>query len=93
MAEQIVMGGQNRMFIREGVVHRPSHPWSEGTRRLLQFCRAEGLEFVPEWRGHDEQGNEVFEYIEGEVGNYPFTRISQESHRSHQCWENIAEIS
>ena len=71
MTEKIVTGGQNRMLVREGGVHRPSHRWSDGTRRLLQFCRAEGLEFVPEWRGRDEQGNEVFEYIEGEVGNYP----------------------
>jgi hypothetical protein len=71
MSEKIVSGGQNRVFIRGGVVYRPSHPWSEGTRRLLDFCRAEGLEFVPEWHGHDEDGNEIFEYIEGEVGNYP----------------------
>jgi len=71
MEEKVVIGGQNRMFVRNGVVHRPSHPWSDATRRLLQFCRAEGLEFVPEWRGRDEHGNEIFEYIEGEVGNYP----------------------
>lgn len=71
MEEQIAIGGQNRVFICGGVVHRPRHPWSDGTRRLLQFCRAEGLGFVPEWRGRDEQGNEIFEYIEGEVGNYP----------------------
>lgn len=38
---------------------------------MLDFCRAEGLEFVPEWHGRDEDGNEIFEYIEGEVGNYP----------------------
>jgi Phosphotransferase enzyme family len=71
MSEKIVSGGQNRVFIRGGVVYRPSHPWSEGTRLLLDFCRAEGLEFVPEWRGRDEDGNEKFEYINGEVGNYP----------------------
>jgi hypothetical protein len=59
------------MIVRDGAVHRPSHPWSDGIRRLLQFCRTEGLEFVPEWRGQDEQGNEIFEYLDGEVGNYP----------------------
>ena len=64
MSEEIVSGGQNRVFIRGGVVYRPSHPWSEGTRLLLDFCRAEGLEFVPEWRGRDEDGHEKFEYIE-----------------------------
>jgi hypothetical protein len=71
MSEKIVSGGQNRVFIRRGVDYRPSHPWSEGTRRLLDFCRAEGLEFVPKWHGRDEDGNEIFEYIEGKVGNYP----------------------
>ena len=71
MKEQIVIGNQNRMRIHDGLVHRPSHPWSDGTRRLLEFCRAEGLGFVPEWRGRDEQGNELFENVEGEVGNYP----------------------
>ena len=70
MEEKVVIGGQNRMFVRNGAVHRPSHPWSDGTRRLLEFSRGEGLEFVPEWRGRDEHGNEIFEYIEGEVGNY-----------------------
>ena len=29
------------------------------------------MEFVPEWRGRDEDGHESFEYIEGQVGNYP----------------------
>jgi hypothetical protein len=50
MDEQILIGNQNRMIIRDGVVHRPSHPWSDGIRRPLQFCRTEGLKFVPEWR-------------------------------------------
>ena len=72
MEEQIVIGNQNRVSIRNGVVHRPSHPWSDGTKQLLQFCRAEGLEFVPEWRGRDKQGNEILEYIEGQVGTYPW---------------------
>jgi hypothetical protein len=58
MSEERVSGGQNRVLIRGEVVYRPSHPWSEGTRRLPDFCRAEGLEFVPEWRGRDEDGNE-----------------------------------
>jgi Ser/Thr protein kinase RdoA (MazF antagonist) len=71
MEEQIITGNQNRIRIRDGVVHRPSHAWSDGIKCLLQFCRTEGLEFVPEWRGRDEQGNEIFEYIDGEVGNYP----------------------
>jgi hypothetical protein len=45
----------------------------------LQFCRAEGLEFVPEWRGRDEQGNEIFEHLEGEVGNYPLPEFLKNS--------------
>jgi hypothetical protein len=68
MDEQILIGNQNRMIIRDGAVHRPSHPWSDGIRRLLQFCRTEDLEFVPEWRGQDEQGNEIFEYQNGREG-------------------------
>jgi hypothetical protein len=84
MSEKIVSGGQNRVFIREGLVYRPSHPWSEGTRRLLDFCRAEGLEFVPEWHGRDEDGK-IFEYIEGEVG--------KEYDSGRHCRKDAAKIS
>ena len=42
MEEQIIVRNQNRVSIRNGVVHRPNHPWSDGTRQLLQFFRAQG---------------------------------------------------
>ena len=46
MEEQIVIGDQNRMIIRVGVVTDQVHPWSDGIMHLLQFCPTEGLEFV-----------------------------------------------
>ena len=69
MSEEIVSGGQNRVFIRGEFVYRPSHPWSEGTRRLLDFCHAEGLEFVPEWHGRDKDGKARRAAPTAEIGN------------------------
>ena len=63
MDKQIVIDNQNRMIIRVGVVTDQVHPWSDGIMHLLQFCPTEGLEFVPEWRGQDEQETSSSSFI------------------------------
>jgi hypothetical protein len=51
------------MIIRVGVVTDQVHPWSDGIMHLLQFCPTEGLEFVPEWCGQDEQETSSSSFI------------------------------
>lgn len=38
---------------------------------LLDRLRAAGVAGVPAWRGVDDQGRDIFDYLPGEVGNYP----------------------
>lgn len=73
--EQVLSGGQNTVTIRNELVTRPTHPWSQGTRLLLDHCRSAGLAFVPAYKGTDNNGNQLLEYIEGTVGHYPL-----------ECW-------
>ena len=78
MKKKILSGGQNEVVLIGESVHRPRHHWSETTRRLLAVCRKAGLDFVPQWKGVDAEGNEVFSYISGEVGNDPWPRFMKE---------------
>jgi aminoglycoside phosphotransferase (APT) family kinase protein len=65
-------GGINRVVLIGDAVHRPSAPWSAATRELLSLLHSEGLP-VPAWRGTDEQGRDVLDYLPGEVGHYPLS--------------------
>lgn len=52
MSEEIVSGGQNRVFIRGGFVYRPSHPWSskkritERAKAAIQNLSGAGIKFT-----------------------------------------------
>ncbi len=48
-------------------VHRPSTPNSEFIRCLLRHLAARGFEGAPEPLGTDDQGRDVFTYLEGTV--------------------------
>ena len=71
MPNEIVSGGQNTVRISGDRVTRSHPPWSLATRKLLAVCAEKQLDFVPKWLGQDKDGNEVFEYMDGEVGHYP----------------------
>jgi aminoglycoside phosphotransferase (APT) family kinase protein len=64
-------GGVNRVVRVANTVRRPAHPWSPAVRELVRHLRAAGVTGVPAWHGIDEQGRDVFDYLPGEVGNYP----------------------
>jgi len=71
MKSQTFSGGQNTVRIFGDRVTRTHHPWSLAIRKLLAVCAEKQLDFVPKWLGQDKAGNEVFEYMDGEVGHDP----------------------
>lgn len=69
---ELAGGGINRVSRIGDAVHRPSAPWSPATRELLTVLREAGLP-VPAWRGTDDQGRDVLDYLPGDVGHYPLS--------------------
>jgi hypothetical protein len=69
---ELAGGGINRVSRIGDAVHRPSAPWSPATRELLTVLREAGLP-VPAWRGTDDEGRDVLDYLPGDVGHYPLS--------------------
>lgn len=69
---ELTGGGINRVVRIGDTVHRPSAPWSPAAKELLTTLHAAGLP-VPAWRGTDDQGRDVVDYLPGEVGHYPLS--------------------
>jgi len=69
---ELAGGGINRVVRIGDAVHRPSAPWSPATRELLSVLHGAGLP-VPAWRGTDDQGRDVLDFLPGEVGHYPLS--------------------
>ena len=69
---ELAGGGINRVVRVGDAVHRPSAPWSPAMRELLTVLHGAGLP-VPAWRGTDDQGRDVLDYLPGEVGHYPLS--------------------
>ena len=69
---ELAGGGINRVVQIGDAVHRPGAPWSPAMRELLPLLHSEGLP-VPAWRGTDDAGRDVLDYLPGEVGHYPLS--------------------
>ncbi|HSF26418.1 MAG TPA: phosphotransferase [Actinomycetes bacterium] len=54
-------------------VRRPARPWTPAVRVLLDRLRAAGVSQAPAWRGVDDQGRDVFDFLPGDVGSYPLS--------------------
>lgn len=68
MDEQALSGGNMSGAVRvAGTVRKPSQPQSATIQRLLAHVRAQGVSWVPEPLGTDEQGRDVWSFIAGEV--------------------------
>jgi hypothetical protein len=68
MDEQALSGGNMGGAVRVGsTVRKPSKRQSATIRRLLTHVRAQGVTWVPEPLGTDEQGRDVWSFIAGEV--------------------------
>lgn len=66
-------GGVNRVVRVGSTVRRPARAWSPATRALVRHLRASGVDGVPAWHGIDERGRDIFDFLPGEVGNYPLS--------------------
>jgi aminoglycoside phosphotransferase (APT) family kinase protein len=84
---ELAGGGINRVVRIGNAVHRPSAPWSPATRELLTVLHRAGLP-VPAWRGTDDQGRDVLDYLPGNVGHYPLS----ESVRSEAALVSAARL-
>lgn len=71
MVNKVLSGGQNDVVVTADTVLRQYHPWSGAIRKLLQNCEEKGLDIVPKWLGTNLDGQDVFQYMEGEVAHYP----------------------
>ena len=68
MTEEALSGGNMGGAVRVGsTVRKASKPQSATIQRLLSHVRAQGVTWVPEPLGTDEQGREVWSFIAGEV--------------------------
>jgi len=73
-AEIELTGGGVNEVVRVGTtVRRPARQWSPAVRALVATLRAAGVQGIPAWHGVDGQGRDIFDYLPGEVGNYPLS--------------------
>lgn len=73
-AEETLVGGGTTEVVRIGkTVRRPRNPWSPAVHALLRHLRSVGFEAAPESLGVDDAGRDVFGYVPGEVGHYPWS--------------------
>lgn len=71
MTEELA-GGNSGAVIRDGDrIRKPAGPWTPQVHALMHALRRQGVPWVPEPFGIDEEGREVIEYVEGDVGIYP----------------------
>lgn len=74
MTEEALTGGGTTEVVRVGdTVRRPHSPWSPAVHALLTHLRSAGFDAAPDSFGRDDQGRDVFSYLPGEVGHYPWT--------------------
>lgn len=66
--EQVLAeGGVTRVLRVRDTVRRPVRPFTATVQAFLSHLWAEGLDFVPEPLGYDEQGREVLRFVPGDV--------------------------
>jgi len=69
---EILEGGNMGGAVRVGgTVRRPAGPWSPTVQRLLGHLRRQGLDWVPEPLGVDDEGRDRVSYLPGMVPQDP----------------------
>lgn len=56
-----------RVFVADGIVHRPFRPWTPTIQRLLLQLHADGHDFTPEPLGYDDRW-ELLRFVPGRSG-------------------------
>lgn len=66
--EQVLAEGGVTRVVRVGnTVRRPVRPFTATVQAYLAYLRTQGVDFVPEALGHDDQGREVLGFVPGDV--------------------------
>lgn len=66
--EQVLAENGLTRVVRVGdTVRRPARPFTATVQAFLQHLWSQGVQFVPEPLGYDEQGREVLRYVPGDV--------------------------
>ena len=60
-------GSVTRVTLVGDTVRRPTRPFTATVQAFLSHLWAEGVDFVPEPLGYDEQGREVLRFVPGDV--------------------------
>ncbi len=68
MDGEILSGGTTTVVRIGRTVRRPVRAWSEAVQWLLAGLAAAQVRGVPRWRGVDEEGREVLDFLPGEAG-------------------------
>lgn len=72
-------GGAQRHVVRVGnTVHIPVHRRSDYVADLLGHLERVGFEGAPRWLGREEDGRDVFTYVDGSVPGDPPYRLSDD---------------
>lgn len=72
--DEYLAGGGTTQVARVGqTVRRPHQPWSPRVHQLFSHLAAAGFTGAPRTLGTDEEGRDVFSYLPGEVGHYPWS--------------------
>jgi Ser/Thr protein kinase RdoA (MazF antagonist) len=78
--EEVLAGNTTTGIVRVGdTVRRPAGPQSDSVDALLNHLHVVGFRAAPRPLGRDEQGRQVLEYIQGEIGaesgTYPMAEL------------------
>lgn len=72
--EVVLAGGGVTVVTRVGsTVRRPVRPWTDAVHVLLRHLGDSGFDGAPRALGVDEQGREILDHLDGEVGHYPLS--------------------
>ena len=68
--EELAGGNMSAGVVRVGdTVRRPIHPWTPTIHRVLAHAHQSQLPWLPRVHGFDDEGREILEFIDGDVGH------------------------
>jgi hypothetical protein len=72
MSERESMGNaSDTVNMADGIVTRPTGPWSDTVHDLLRHLEHKGFNRAPRFLGVTADGREMLDFMEGQVGHYP----------------------
>ncbi len=104
--ERLVHDGVSEVWRVGGTVRRPCRPFTATVQAYLRHVSSQGVDFVPEPFGYDDQGREVLSFVDGDVPDEPLpdgvwagevlvalARLIRRLHDAAQGWEPPADAT